>query len=90
MLLGGEAVGEVDEKGEPLRDETLLPLLNGHHEPVEFALPASSEIARWEVVLNTSVPEDIASASVLAQAGHLELSARSLVLLRALRDKAEE
>ncbi len=88
MLVGGEAVGEVDENGEPLRDETLLLLLNGHHEPVEFTLPMYGEVGRWEVVLNTSAPDGSASASVLAQAEHSRLLARSLVLLRGVNDAA--
>lgn len=90
MLLGGEVIGEVDEKGEPLRDETLLLLLNGHHEPVEFTLPATSAGGRWEVVLDTSAEDESKSASMLAQVEHSRLLARSLVLLRGLRDKAEE
>src|SRR5438093_3815244 len=39
MLLNGNAIEEVDERGEPIVGDTLLVLLNGHHDKVPFTLP---------------------------------------------------
>ena len=39
MRLAGDLIGEVDERGEPIVGDTLLLLLNAHHEPIPFTLP---------------------------------------------------
>src|SRR5262249_35335738 len=41
VRLAGDLIGDVDERGEPITGETLLLLLNAHHEAVPFALPAT-------------------------------------------------
>src|SRR5215468_10533818 len=40
LRLSGDALDEVDARGEPIVDDTLLVLLNAHHEAVPFVLPA--------------------------------------------------
>ena len=40
MLLSGNAIEEVDERGEPIVGDTLLVLLNAHTDEVPFTLPA--------------------------------------------------
>ena len=42
MRLAGDLIGEVDERGEPIVGDTLLMLLNAHHEPIPFTLPATT------------------------------------------------
>ena len=39
MRLAGDLIGDVDERGEPIVDDTALILLNAHHEPIPFTLP---------------------------------------------------
>src|SRR5207249_2305829 len=34
VRMAGDLVGDVDERGEPIRGDTLLVLLNAHHEPL--------------------------------------------------------
>ena len=39
VRLAGDLIGDVDEHGEPIVGDTLLILLNAHHEPIPFTLP---------------------------------------------------
>jgi len=39
VRLAGDAIAEVDEQGNAIVDDTLLLLLNAHHEPLSFTLP---------------------------------------------------
>src|SRR5439155_353113 len=61
----GEQLGEVDERGELIVDDVLLILLNGHHEPLPFTLPAARDGEGWELVVDTSRPELCAGKSQL-------------------------
>jgi glycogen operon protein len=54
MRLSGDAIEETDEDGRPIADETLLVLLNAHHETVPFVLPAHRAGTRWIMVLDTA------------------------------------
>ncbi len=54
VLLAGDRIGESDEFGEPMYGDTLLILLNAHHEPVEFTLPGLGAEECWQLVFNTA------------------------------------
>ncbi|HEY3965972.1 MAG TPA: glycogen debranching protein GlgX [Planctomycetaceae bacterium] len=54
LRLDGEMIGEIDEKGEPRRGDTLLILLNAHHETIKFFLPDPIPDAQWEPLLDTA------------------------------------
>ena len=41
VRLAGDLIGDVDERGEPIVGDTLLLLLNAHHEPIPFTLPVA-------------------------------------------------
>src|SRR5262249_8278287 len=51
--LAGDVIGEVDERGDPIRGDTTLLLLNAHHEPIQFTLPATRAEHHWERLLDT-------------------------------------
>ncbi len=89
LRLAGDAIEEVDAHGNRIVDDTLLILLNAHHEPVPFVLPAHRRKLRWRVVLDTSKP--IARPQQLIRGGEpYELESRSLVVLRLPKnDEAE-
>jgi glycogen operon protein len=53
VRLAGDAIDEVDRRGNPVRGDTLLLLLNAHHEPHDFILPAHREDVEWELLLDT-------------------------------------
>ena len=47
VLMVGNALDEVDERGRQVRGDTLLILLNAHHDEVPFALPTISDGTAW-------------------------------------------
>src|SRR5262249_16510793 len=56
LRLSGDALDEVDAAGRPVSDDTLLVLLNAHHETVPFVLPAHRRGLRWEPLSDTRSP----------------------------------
>jgi len=56
VLMVGDALEEVDERGRPVRGDTLLILLNAHHLGVAFALPSMGPHTCWLRVLDTIAP----------------------------------
>jgi isoamylase len=80
LRLAGDAIEEVDQEGHPIRDDTFLLLLNAHHEPIAFVLPAHRARLRWDLVLDT---RDWTPAPKSFKVGdQFPLEARSLALLR--------
>ena len=65
-------------------DDTLLILLNAHHETIPFVLPAHRRKVRWESILDTYDPKSIRQENPGTMRGGevYELNARSLALLR--------
>ena len=88
LRLAGDAIEEMDEKGRPIVGDTFLLLLNAHHEPVPFVLPAHRARVRWESVLDTrewTVPRRVPTF----RAGETyPLDGRSLAVLRLRRPRA--
>ena len=82
LQLNGETLDEVDERGDPIEDDTLLFLLNPHDESIAFHLPASGPSRRWELVVRTDQPELEEGQGAWQGGVPLDLPARSVVLLR--------
>jgi glycogen operon protein len=53
VRLDGEAIGEVDDHGEPIAGETLVYLMNAGSELVPFTLPSFTRRC-WECLLDTA------------------------------------
>ena len=85
LLLNGDALEIRDEKGRRVTDATLLVLLNGHHEPIAFTLPACVLEARWVMVFDTNRPDVKPDQETVECQKPLTLEGRSLALLRLLR-----
>ncbi len=87
IRMAGET-GEVDERGRPIVGDTLLLLLNAHHEEIRFALPKEGEGLGWERLLDTS--DDEAPPAVFNGERRYLLQGRSLAVLRRItrKDKA--
>ena len=81
MLLGGDAIPTPDEEGNRIVGDTLLVLMNAHHEAVTFTLPAIEWGKDWEWVLDTADVSGAARPTTPA-GGKVELVGRSLVVLR--------
>ena len=54
LYLDGKMIGEVDKFGEPIEGQSVLFLLNAHHETIPFKLPAPAQNARWVPLLDTN------------------------------------
>lgn len=57
MRLAGDLIEESDSRGEVIRGDTLLMLMNAHHEAIDFVLPVVSHDHRWELLFDTAVHE---------------------------------
>jgi isoamylase len=53
----GDLIGETDENGAPIVGDTVLLLMNAHHEAIPFTLPAVKEGQQWECLLDTADPQ---------------------------------
>src|SRR5262245_30674776 len=80
MRLAGDLIGEVDERAEPIVGDTLLVLLNAHHEPIPFTFPATRVDHRWERLYDTA--EDVSPPAVHAAGESYPLRDRSVALFR--------
>jgi len=56
VRLNGDAIDELDERGERIVGATLVLLLNGGPEGIPFALPPTSQAERWTTLLDTADP----------------------------------
>jgi glycogen operon protein len=88
LRLSGDAIEEMDEAGRPIGDDTFLLLLNAHHEPIDFALPAHRARVRWELVVDTRAWEQSGRPRAFRAGDRYALEGRSLALLRLRRRAA--
>ena len=88
LLLGGDATGIHDARGEPVVDATLLVLLNADEAPTRFALPCR-EMGRWQLLVDTAAPR--AEEEILpASADSRELPPATMAVLLLRTDAASE
>jgi isoamylase len=80
MRLAGDLIGEVDERGDPIAGDTLLVLMNSHHEPIQFTLPRTSPEHQWELLYDTA--DDALAAAPFVGGDQYPLRDRSLALFR--------
>jgi len=80
LRLGGDAIDEVDRRGRPVRDDTLLILLNPTWKPVPFVLPVQSGTNRWELLLDTREALPPSRRHSTRGGTRYKLEARSLAL----------
>ncbi len=82
VRLAGDAIDEVDRRGNPIKGDTLMLLLNAHHEPHDFTLPAHREGVEWELLLDTRNPLGRPDTPARYKGGDAyPMESRSLVLL---------
>jgi isoamylase len=82
LRLAGDAISEVDTRGRRVMDSTFLMLLNAHHEPLPFVLPAHRRGVRWQVMVDTRSADGRVQGGPLKGGESYELEGRSVVLLR--------
>jgi glycogen operon protein len=90
LRLAGDAIDEMDERGNRLVDDTLLVLLNAHHEPVPFVLPAHRPKLQWELIRDTQEASGTRDMPPMPGGDAYELEARSLAVLRLVQEAEAE
>ncbi len=81
--LCGEAMDDLNERGEPITDDTLLLLLNAEAEAVDFVLPGAHPGVAWDLVVDTGGARMPEPPPRLAVGGRRSVAGRSLQVLRA-------
>jgi glycogen operon protein len=80
VRLNGDAILEVNERGDRIIGDTLLVMLNAGPDLTHFVLPPTSPIERWETLLDTSDPWQ--APRRLRAGERYELHGRSLAVLK--------
>ncbi len=88
--LCGQAMDEVDDRGEPITDDTLLVLLNAQPDAVSFVLPDAHPGAFWEVLVDTALGDGASERPQFPVGASVNLAGRSFQLLRAVRSGAPQ
>ncbi|HSL02756.1 MAG TPA: hypothetical protein VK901_04370, partial [Nitrospiraceae bacterium] len=80
VRLPGDLIGDVNERSEPIRGDSIVLLINAHHEAIPFKLPSRGQGQEWERLIDTGDPE---AESVERKGGEeYEIKGRSMVILR--------
>ena len=87
LCLAGYAIEEVDERGKQIVDDTLLILMNVHHESISFVLPAHNPKIQWKTLMDTREATGKRSIQLMKGGELYSLEARSLVLLQLVEEK---
>ena len=82
VYLNGDAIGAVDQRGEPLTDDSFLLLLNACPDPIDFTLPPPTWAVGWAVAVETATGSVAPDWPVLKASEVVTVAGRSLVLLR--------
>jgi len=56
VRLNGDAIQDVDERGERIVSDTLLLILNAGNQTLSFVLPPTAAIERWDTLIDTADP----------------------------------
>jgi isoamylase len=80
VFLNGQEIPTRTPEGDPVADHSFVLLLNAHHEPIEFTLPARRFGLRWVTELSTAEPDG--EPAVLPPRAKVVVESRSLVVLR--------
>jgi glycogen operon protein len=82
VFLNGEAMDELDGRGEWVTDDSFLLCFNAWHEDVDFKIPGGDYGSNWRVIVDTSVDSNKEPDTELAGGSTLPVPARSLVVLQ--------
>src|SRR4051795_1223319 len=80
VRLNGDAIQEVNERGERIVGDTLLLILNGGPEAMAFVLPPTAPVERWDTLLDTAHPW--LPSRRLRAGDRYELPGRSMAVLK--------
>jgi isoamylase len=83
MLLNGELINQVNEKGEPIKDDILLLIVNSYWDNIHFKLPNTTLGHNWELLINSSLEKEPEKIEIITDS--LVMPPRSLILLKNIR-----
>jgi isoamylase len=83
--LAGDAIEEVDERGERIVDDTLFVILNARQEPANFVLPHHGTGNTWELVMDTREAK-VNSGRRVSSGESYQLESRSIAFFVLSRD----
>ncbi|MDN5942957.1 MAG: hypothetical protein L0H94_13825, partial [Nitrospira sp.] len=84
----GDLIGDVNERNEPITGDSIVLLVNAHHEAIPFRLPLRGKSQEWERLIDTADPQ---AKSIKRQGGKkYKIQGRSMVILRAKPPKPED
>jgi isoamylase len=85
VFLNGDQIPNRGPRGEPIRDDSFLLLLNGNDKPATFTLPGEPWAKEYELEVDTELgfvrPRGVEAPSITA-GEELPMAARSIVMLR--------
>jgi glycogen operon protein len=84
VRLNGDAIDEVNERGERITGDSLALLLNAGEDPVSFVLPATRPDERWDMLIDTNDPS--LPPRRLTANDRYDLQSRSMAVLRLRSD----
>jgi isoamylase len=87
VRLNGDAIDEVDERGERIVSDTVLLLFNAGGSPIAFVLPPTSPLERWETLIDTTDPSH--PPRRLRAGDRYQLCAHSMAALK-LRNRKDD
>ena len=82
MRMLGDMIGDVDERGQEIKGDSILLLINAFHEPIPFKIPSQlrRQRQRWQRLIDTALPD--AEQIWFASGKAYDLKGRSLVIFR--------
>ncbi|MBM7279416.1 glycogen debranching protein GlgX [Gordonia rubripertincta] len=82
VFFNGKGLGEKDERGEWVVDDSFFICFNAHYEPIDFHLPPEQYGSEWVGELDTTHPTG--DSDLTAASGHsVTVGGRSVLVLRA-------
>ncbi len=80
IFLAGNVPDEIDERGMPLNDSSMILTVNSHHDRIAFTAPIFLPNTVWHLALDTNQPESTEEKTIKAGES-IDVEGRSLILL---------
>ncbi|WJZ03105.1 glycogen debranching protein GlgX [Corynebacterium freiburgense] len=91
VYINGNAITELDERGQRITDDSFIMCFNAYHECIEFTLPDARFGRRWKLIVDTTEETGYPlTEEIIAAGGTLEVPARSTMLLKQIEPPAEK
>ncbi len=81
IYLNGLGLRSTGPEGEKITDDSFYIMLNAHHEPLDFQLPAEAYGDKWEVVLDTASDAGQGDTHSYPAGSIMKIGGRSVVVL---------